>query len=150
MRVETYDDAIFQLNAARNDAAQKARRWRRCRRTTRLGADVMRLNAEMALVARDAQARDAKLAELTVARASDQEARRRPHGPQQRALAAPRAWATASKPSRAKGALAKALADTKLRLDELRKQQAAAEARAAQFRELAAPESSSTPASSRS
>ncbi len=140
VRVETYDDAIFQLNAARNDAAQKgAQVAALSAEATRLGADVMRLNAEMARLAKDAQARDAKLAELTVARANDQKRvddlmalnselsqRLKSVGHSVEAL------------SGEKGALAKALADTKLRLDELRKQQAAAEARAAQFRELAA------------
>ncbi|APR84301.1 Flagellar motor rotation protein MotB [Minicystis rosea] len=140
VRVETYDDAIFQLNAARNDAAQKgAQVAALSAESQRLGIEVMRLNAEMGRLAKDAQARDAKLAEMTVARANDQkrvdDLMALNSELSQRLKSVGHSVETLSGE---KGALAKALADTKQRLDELRRQQAAAEARAAQFRELAA------------
>lgn len=130
---ETYDEAVFQLRSARAEAAQRAAQ------ANALSADVARLNAEVARLGQDLAARDAKLAEVTIVRANDQQRiddlvalnnelsqRLKSVGQSVETLAGER------------GALAKALADTKTRLDELRKQQAAAEARAAQFRELAA------------
>jgi chemotaxis protein MotB len=130
---ETYDEAVFQLRSARAEAAQRAAQ------ANALSADVARLNAEVARLGQDLAARDAKLAEVTVVRANDQQRiddlvalnnelsqRLKSVGQSVETLAGE------------KGALAKALSDTKARLDELRKQQAAAEARAAQFKELAA------------
>jgi chemotaxis protein MotB len=133
VRVDTYDEAIYQLQAARAEAAQRAAQAGAC------GAEVLRLNNELLRLTGEVQVRDAKLAELTVARANDQKrvddlvalnnelsSRLRSVGQSVEALAGE------------KGALAKALADTKTRLEELRRQQAAAEARAAQFRDLVA------------
>ncbi|MFT3774186.1 MAG: OmpA family protein [Minicystis sp.] len=131
VRVEAYDEAVYQMQAARADAAQKAAQ------NAALSAEVARLNAEVARLGQDVQIRDAKLAELMVVRSNDQKRiddlvalnnelsqRLKSVGQSVETLAGE------------KGALAKALADTKTRLDELRRQQAAAEARAAQFRDL--------------
>lgn len=133
MWAETYDEAVFQLRAARAEATQ------RTAQANALNAEVARLNAEVARLGRDLGARDQKLADLSITRANDQQRvddlvalnnelsqRLKSVGQSVETLAGE------------KGALAKALTDTRARLDELRKQQAAAEARAAQFRELAA------------
>jgi len=130
---ETYDATVYQLRAAQAEAATRGAQ------ANALSAEVARLNAEVARLGQELAARDAKLADFTVARANDQKRiddlvawsnglsqRLKSVGQSVEALAGE------------KGALAKALADTKARLEELRRQQAAAEARAAQFRELAA------------
>lgn len=130
---ETYDEAVFQLRSARAEAAS------RTAQVNALSADVARLNAEVARLGQEVAARDAKLAEISIARANDQQRiddlvalnselaqRLKSVGQSVETLAGE------------KGALAKALADTKARLEELRKQQAAAEARAAQFKQLVA------------
>jgi chemotaxis protein MotB len=133
VRVETYDEAIYNLQATRNEL------MRQTAQSQAMNAEIARLNAEVARLASELRARDARLAELTVARANDQKRiddlvalnnelsqRLKAVGQSVDALAGE------------KGNLAKALAETKARLDELRRQQAAAEARAAQFRELTA------------
>lgn len=133
VRVETYDDAVYQMQAARADAAQKAQQL------AMTGQQLMALQAEVARLGREVTARDQRLAELSLGRANDQKkiddlvalnaelgARLKSLGKGAEALADER------------GALAKALADTRARLEELRKQQAAAEARAAAFKDLAA------------
>lgn len=133
VRVEAYDEAMMNLQAARGEAAQRASQ------VGALSAEVARLQAEAARLGQELQGRDARLAELGVARSNDAQRlddlvalnnelsqRLKSMGQSVEALAGER------------GALAKALADTKARLDELRKQQAAAEARAAQLRDLAA------------
>jgi chemotaxis protein MotB len=133
VRVETYDDAVYQMQAARADAAQKAQQLGAA------GQQLAALQAELGRLGRELAARDQKLAELGLARANDQKkiddlvalnselgARLKSLGKGAEALADER------------GALAKALADTRARLEELRKQQAAAEARAAAFKDLAA------------
>jgi chemotaxis protein MotB len=133
VRVELYDEAIFHLNAARTEAARNGAQ------AAQLGAEVARLNGELAKLAQDLRARDARLAELNVARAND--AKRIDdlvalnNELSQRLKSVGQSVETLSGE---KGSLSKALAETKARLEELRKQQAAAEARAAQFRELAA------------
>jgi chemotaxis protein MotB len=131
--VQAYDDAVYNLQAARGDAAQKAAQL------AALEADAGRLRDEVTRLAQELRARDARLAELTVARANDAKKiddlvalngelsqRLRSVGQSVEALVSE------------KGSLAKALADTRARLEELRKQQAAAEARAAQFKDLLA------------
>jgi chemotaxis protein MotB len=133
VRVELYDEAIYHLNAARAEAARNGAQ------AAQLGAEVQRLNGEVAKLAQDLKARDARLAELTLAHSNDAKRiddlvalnnelsqRLKAVGQSVEAL------------SGEKGSLSKALAETKARLEELRRQQAAAEARAAQFRELAA------------
>ena len=133
VRVEEYDEAVYQMQAARADAAQKAQQL------AAVGQQIAALQAEVARLGREMAARDQKLAELGVARANDQKkiddlvalngelaSRIKSLGKGAEALADER------------GALARALADTKARLEELRKQQAAAEARAAAFKDLAA------------
>jgi chemotaxis protein MotB len=132
VRVEAYDEAMYNLQAARADAARFAAQ------AGALNAEVARLNAEVARLGQDLHARDARLAELAVARANDAKKvddlvalnnelsqRLRAAGQSVEAL------------SGEKGSLSKALSETRARLEELRRQQAAAEARAAQFRELA-------------
>jgi chemotaxis protein MotB len=133
VRQDVYDEAMYNLQASRAEAARVAGI------AAAEGADLARLNAELARLANELRARDARLAEIGVARANDAKKlddlvalnselsqRLRAAGQSVEAL------------SGEKGNLAKALADTRARLDELRRQQAAAEARAAQFRELAA------------
>jgi len=133
VRVEKYDEAIDNLRAARADAAQRMSDARR------LGAIVAELNAEVARLGQELNARDAKLADLTVARSNDQKRiddlvalndelsqRLKAVGQSVETLAGE------------KGALAKALADTRARLEELRRQEAAAEARAREIREITA------------
>lgn len=133
VRVEAYDEAVFNMQSARAEAA------RRLADANALGAEVARLNAEVVRLGKEVAARDQKLADLAVTRANDQKRvddlvalnnelsqRLKSVGQSAEALAGE------------KGALAKALADTKARLDELRRQQAIAEARAAQFRDLSA------------
>lgn len=133
VRQEDYDEAMYNLQAARGEAAQRGAQ------AAALAAEVARLNAELTRLALEIQGRDMKMAELMVTRANDQKRlddlvalnnelsqRLRSVGQSVEAL------------SGEKGALSKALADTKARLEELRRQQAAAEARAAQFRDLVA------------
>lgn len=126
VRVETYDEAVFNMRAARAEAARQAAQ------AGAMQAEIGRLMAEIA-------ARDARLAELGIARAGDQKriddlvalnnelsTRLKTSGQSAEALAGE------------KGALAKALADTRARLEELRRREAAAEARAEELRKLAA------------
>jgi chemotaxis protein MotB len=133
VRVESYDEAIYNMQTARAEAAQRGAQ------AAALSADMARINAELARLKSELAARDRRLAELDVARANDAKKiddltalnnelsqRLRAVGQSVDAL------------SGEKGNLAKALAETKARLEELRRQQAAAEARAAQFRELTA------------
>lgn len=133
VRVESYDEAIYNMQTARAEAAQRGAQ------AAQLGAEVARINAELARLKSELAARDAKLAEINVARANDAKKiddlvalnnelsqRLKAVGQSVDALSGER------------GNLAKALAETKARLDEMRRQQAAAEARAAQFRELTA------------
>lgn len=133
VRVETYDEAVFNMQAARAEAA------RRLADAKALGVEIARLTAEVARLNQEIASRDARLADLAVTRANDQKRiddlvalnnelsqRLKSVGQSAEALAGE------------KGALAKALADTRARLEELRRQQAVAEARAAQFRELSA------------
>ncbi len=133
VRMEVYDEAMYNLQAARAEAARNATQ------AAALGAEVTRLNGELVRLAQDLHARDARLADLTVARSNDAKKiddlvalngelsqRLRSVGQSVETLAGER------------GTLSKALAETRARLEELRRQQAAAEARAAQFRELAA------------
>jgi chemotaxis protein MotB len=133
VRTDVYDQAVYDLQMARADAARTATQ------AAALNGDVQRLDAELAKLAAELHERDARLADLSVARANDAKKiddlvalngelsqRLRAAGQSVEALASER------------GTLAGALAETRARLDELRRQQAAAEARAAQFRELAA------------
>lgn len=130
---DTYDQAVDALQAARADAAQKGAQ------VATLGADIARLNGDVTGLGLQIKERDARLADLTLARSNDAkklddlvalngelETRLRSVGQSVEALAGE------------KGSLAKALADTRARLEELRKQQAAAEARTAAFRDLMA------------
>jgi len=133
VRMEVYDEALYNLQAARAEAARNGAQ------AAALGAEVTRLNGELARLGQDLRARDARLADLTVAHANDARKiddlvalngelsqRLRSVGQSVETLAGER------------GTLSKALAETRARLEELRRQQAAAEAREAQFRELAA------------
>jgi chemotaxis protein MotB len=133
VRMETYDEAMYSLSAARAEAA------RRAANEAALSAQVAALSAEVARLGQEVQARDARLAEMSVARSNDAKKvddlvalngelsqRLKAAGQSVDALAGE------------KGSLAKALADTRARLEELRRQQAAAEARAAEFRGLIA------------
>jgi len=133
VRMEVYDEALYNLQAARAEAARNGAQ------AAALGAEVTRLNGELARLGQDLRARDARLADLTVAHANDARKiddlvalngelsqRLKSVGQSVETLAGER------------GTLSKALAETRARLEELRRQQAAAEARAAQFRELAA------------
>jgi chemotaxis protein MotB len=133
VREETYDEAVYALQAARADAA------RRAQEAAGFAQQVQALNAEVARLGQEIQARDARLAEMAVARSNDAKKiddlvalnnelsqRLKAAGQSVDALAGER------------GSLAKALADTRARLEELRRQQAAAEARAAEFRGLIA------------
>jgi len=133
VRMEVYDEALYNLQAARAEAARNGAQ------AAALGAEVTRLNGELARLGQDLRARDARLADLRVAHANDAKKiddlvalngelsqRLRSVGQSVETLAGER------------GTLSKALAETRARLEELRRQQAAAEARAAQFRELAA------------
>lgn len=128
---DKYDRALADAQQARAAAARNGEQARA------LSADVSRLNAEVARLGQELSDRDTRLADLSVARSNDAKKiddlialnnelsqRLRAAGQSAEALAGE------------KGSLAKALADTKTRLEELRRQQAAAEARAAQFREL--------------
>jgi chemotaxis protein MotB len=133
VRVEAYDEAVYNLQAARADAARFGAQ------AAALNAEVARLNAEVARLGQDLQSRDVRLAELTVARANDakkvDDLVALNNELSQRLRAAGQSVETLAGE---KGTLSKALAETRARLEELRRQQAAAEARAAQFRELAA------------
>lgn len=133
VRADIYDEAIDSLQRTRAQAAQSGAQ------AAALSAEVARLNAEVARLGQELTARDARLGELAVARANDAKKlddlvalnnelsqRLRAAGQSVEALAGER------------GSLSKALADTKTRLEDLRRQQAAAEARAAQFRDLLA------------
>lgn len=133
VRVEEYDAAIYQLQSARAEAARNGAA------AAAANAEVARLNGEVARLAQDLKARDARLAELGVMRSNDQKKiddlvalnaelsdRLKKVGKNVETL------------SGETGSLSKALAETRARLEELRKQQAAAEARAAAFRDLVA------------
>jgi chemotaxis protein MotB len=133
VRAELYDEAMYNLNATRAEVARVGGQ------AAALNSEVLRLNGEVARLGQELHARDVRLADLNVARANDAKKiddlvalnselsqRLRSVGQSVEALAGE------------KGSLSKTLAETRARLDELRKQQAAAEARAAQFRDLAA------------
>jgi chemotaxis protein MotB len=133
VRLDVYDAVVYDLGVARDQAARAGQA------AAQANAEVQRLNGEVARLGQDLKARDARLAELGVARANDAKKmddlvalnaelsqRLKNVGQSVEAL------------SGEKGSLSKALAETRARLEELRRQQAAAEARAAQFRELAA------------
>jgi chemotaxis protein MotB len=131
--VEAYDAAIANLQRAHAEAARNGAQ------AAALSADVSRLTAEVARLGQELADRDARLAELSVARSNDTKkiddliALNNELSQRLRALGQ-----SAETLAGEKGSLAKALADTKTRLEELRRQQAAAEARAAQFRDLLA------------
>jgi chemotaxis protein MotB len=133
VKAEMYDQAMENLQRARADAARNGQQ------AAALSAEVGRLNGEVARLGQELAERDARLADLSVARSNDAKKiddlialnselsqRLRALGQSAETLAGER------------GSLAKALADTKARLEELRRQQSAAEARAAQFRDLLA------------
>jgi chemotaxis protein MotB len=133
VRLGLYDEALYKLDVARAEAARNGAQ------AAALNAEVQRLNGELAKLGQELKARDARLADMTVARANDTRKiddlvalngelsqRLRSVGQSVETLAGE------------KGSLSKALAETRARLEELRRQQAAAEARAAQFRDLAA------------
>ncbi len=130
--LERYDETLYALQSSQADAARLGQQ------AAALNAEVARLNGELARLGQELHARDARLADLQVARANDAKKlddlvalnnelsqRLRSVGQSVETLAGE------------KGSLSKALAETRARLEELRRQQAAAEARAAQFRELA-------------
>jgi chemotaxis protein MotB len=131
--VETYDQAVAKLQEARAEAAQNDAR------SAALASEVARHQGEVARLGQELAARDARLEDLSVARANDAKKldeliafndelaqRLRAAGKGAEALAGE------------KGSLAKALADTNARLEELRRMQATAEARAAELRDLVA------------
>lgn len=131
VRATTYEVALANLDLARDDAARSHAQ------ASALAAQLPLLQAEIARLGLALAARDAQLGELTLAHANDAKKvddlvalnselsqRLRAVGQSVETLAGE------------KGTLAQALADTKTRLEELRRQQAAAEARAAQFRDL--------------
>ena len=133
VRQEVYDAALANLGAARDQAARNGQA------ANAANVEIQRLNGELARLDGEVKARNARLAELGVERANDAKKiddlvalnselseRLKKVGQSVETL------------SGEKGSLSKALAETKARLEELRRQQAAAEARAAQFRELAA------------
>jgi chemotaxis protein MotB len=133
VRETTYEAALANLAQARGEAEHSgAQAAALATRVAVLEAEVARLGA--ALTARDAQlgeltlahAGDAKKVDDLVALNSELSQRLRAVGQSIETLVGE------------KGLLAKALADTRARLEELRHQQAAAEARAAQFRDLLA------------
>lgn len=130
VRVEAYDEAIYNMRAARAEAEQRGAQ------ANAFAAEVARLQAEVARLGRE---REALAGEVTLSRANTQKRvddlmalnselsqRLKAAGQSAETLAGER------------GALAKALADTRARLEELRKREAAAEARAAQVRDLSA------------
>jgi chemotaxis protein MotB len=131
VRETTYEVALANLAQARGEADRNgAQAAALAARVPQLDAEITRLGAEIA-------ARDVRLGELTLVRANDAKKvddlvalnselsqRLRSVGQSIETLVGE------------KGSLAKALADTRTRLEELRRQQAAAEARAAQFRDL--------------
>jgi chemotaxis protein MotB len=133
VRIGLYDEALYHLDVARAEAERNGAQ------AAALSAEVQHLNGELARLGQELKVRDARLADLTVARANDTKKiddlvalngelsqRLRSVGQSVETLADE------------KGSLSKALTETRVRLEELRRQQAAAEARAAQFRELAA------------
>jgi chemotaxis protein MotB len=133
VRVELYDEAMSNLQAARAEAARAGAA------AAQFNAQAQQLGAEVARLSQELRARDARLAELTVARANDAKkiddlvALNNELGQRLRSVGQ-----SVETLSGEKGSLSKALAETRARLEELRKQQAAAEARAAQFRDLVA------------
>jgi chemotaxis protein MotB len=133
VRMDVYDAAVYDLGVARDQAARAGQAAAMC------NAEVQRLNGELARLAVELRARDARLAELGVARAND--AKKMDDLMVANAELSDRLKKVGQSVevlSGEKGSLSKALAETRARLEELRRQQAAAEARAAQFRELAA------------
>jgi chemotaxis protein MotB len=130
--MERYDEAVFAMQGARADAARNGQQ------AAALNAEVARLNGELGRLWQELRARDARLADLGVARANDakklDDLVALNHELSQRLQKVGQSVETLSGE---KGSLSKALAETRARLEELRRQQAAAEARAAQFRELA-------------
>lgn len=133
VRETTYEVALANLGQARDEAARNGAQ------ASAIAAQIPPLQAEVARLGAALAARDAQLGELTLTHANDAKKvddlvalnselsqRLRAVGQSVETLAGE------------KGSLAKALADTKTRLEELRRQQAAAEARAAQFRDLLA------------
>lgn len=133
VRVELYDEAMYNLQMARSEAARSGQA------AAALNAEVQRLNGELARLGQELKARDARLAELGLQHANDakklDDLVALNNELSQRLKAVGQSVETLAGE---KGNLSKALAETRARLEELRKQQAAAEARAAQFRELAA------------
>jgi chemotaxis protein MotB len=133
VRMDVYDAVVYDLSVARDQAARAGQA------AAMFNAEVQRLNGELARLAVELKARDARLAELGVARAND--AKKMDDLMVANAELSDRLKKVGQSVevlSGEKGSLSKALAETKARLEELRRQQAAAEARAAQFRELAA------------
>lgn len=132
VRQELYDDAMYNLQAARNEATRQAGI------AAALNNEVARLNGEVARLGQEIKARDVRLADLAVARANDakkiDDLIALNNELSQRLKNVGQSVETLSGE---KGNLAKALAETRARLEELRKLEAAAEARAAQFRDLA-------------
>jgi chemotaxis protein MotB len=140
VRTETYDEALAMLGQARADAAQReAEAAKGGAHAAGLYAEAVRLNGEVGRLRQELAAREARLEELAVSRSNEAKKlddlvalngelsqRLRAAGQSVEALAGE------------KGSLATALADTRARLEELRRQQAAAEARAAQFKDLLA------------
>lgn len=133
VRETTYEAALADLTQARGEAARNGAQ------AAALAARIPVIEAEVARLGAALAARDAQLGELTLAHANDAKKiddlvalnselsqRLRAVGQSIETLVGE------------KGSLAKALADTRTRLEELRRQQAAAEARAAQFRDLLA------------
>lgn len=133
VRETTYEVALANLAQARGEAERNGAQ------AAALTARVAALEAEVARLGAAIAARDGQLGELTLAHANDAKKvddlvalnselsqRLRAVGQSIETLVGE------------KGSLAKALADTRTRLEELRRQQAAAEARAAQFRDLLA------------
>jgi chemotaxis protein MotB len=123
---DDYDAALRSLHATRLESATRGRR-------------LAELDAQVAALGRAMAARDAKLAEDVTTQADMKR-----HQDELLALNAElsnrlkSAGQSVSALANEKGTLATALADMRVRLDEMKRQQAAAEARAAQFRDLVA------------
>jgi chemotaxis protein MotB len=130
VREELYDRAVADARRARRDASE---------REMQLAALQAQLQAQLGQLAVELRERDLRMSDATTAQAglvrkldelavlnAELSERLRSAGHSVEQLHSER------------GSLSEALADTRAKLDELRRQQAAAEARAAQFRELAA------------
>ena len=130
----TYDRKVAELTKLRADDAATAERQR-----ARLAADIDKLRADAADQARKLADTEQALAAATTTRAELQ--RRLDDDAQLVATLKQRLEKVGQNVDslvKERGALTKAMADTTARLEELRKQQAAAEARAATFRGLVA------------